>query len=315
MKISVIVPVYNEEESLVPLAEEIKAVFVVGDFDYEIIFVDDGSVDQGLAVLKSIALADRRVKIISFRKNQGQTAALVAGIKFASGDIIVPMDADLENDPRDIRPMIAKINEGYDLVSGWRQGRWRNKFFTRRLPSWLANALISAVTGVKLNDYGCTLKAYRQDILKDINLYGEMHRFIPVYAKQLGAKIAELPVNHRPRKFGKTKYGLGRTLRVLLDLLVIQFLHNYHTKPIHFFGGAGFLSLLAGFAVFAWALYLKFFQATSLIQTPLPLLAAFLCLVGGQLILLGLIAEMITRNYYESQDKPIYSVKETINFD
>ena len=315
MKISVIVPVYNEEESLVPLAEEIKAVFVVGDFDYEIIFVDDGSVDQGLAVLKSIALADRRVKIISFRKNQGQTAALVAGIKFASGDIIVPMDADLENDPRDIRPMIAKINEGYDLVSGWRQGRWRNKFFTRRLPSWLANALISAVTGVKLNDYGCTLKAYRQDILKDINLYGEMHRFIPVYAKQLGAKIAELPVNHRPRKFGKTKYGLGRTLRVLLDLLVIQFLHNYHTKPIHFFGGAGFLSLLAGFAVFAWALYLKFFQATSLIQTPLSLLAAFLCLVGGQLILLGLIAEMITRNYYESQDKPIYSVKETINFD
>jgi len=171
------------------------------------------------------------------------------------------------------------------------------------------------VTGVKLNDYGCTLKAYRQDILKDINLYGEMHRFIPVYAKQLGAKIAELPVNHRPRKFGKTKYGLGRTLRVLLDLLVIQFLHNYHTKPIHFFGGAGFLSLLAGFAVFAWALYLKFFQATSLIQTPLSLLAAFLCLVGGQLILLGLIAEMITRNYYESQDKPIYSVKETINFD
>jgi glycosyltransferase involved in cell wall biosynthesis len=314
MKISIIIPVFNEEENLPILIEKIKEATGRYKIETETIFVNDGSTDGSGAVLRSMAGKDKRIKVINFWRNYGQTAALSAGIKFSSGEIIVLMDADLQNDPEDIWPMVQKLNEGYDVISGWRQERWNDKILTRKIPSYLANKLISLVTGVKLNDYGCTLKVYRRGVLQDINLYGEMHRFIPAYAKQLGARIAEMPVCHHPRKFGKTKYGMGRTFRVLLDLLVVKFLNQYLNRPIHFFGGIGFLSFLLGVICFGYATFLKFFRDTSLIQTPLPLLSVFLCLVSVQLILMGLLAEMTMRSYYESRDKPIYNIKEKINF-
>ena len=312
MKISIIVPVYNEKDNLSLFLEELTAVLNMRPMEKEIIFIDDGSTDDSAKIIKEMAEKNKNIKAIIFKKNFGQTAAMSAGISRATGDILMPIDADLQNDPIDIWPMVDKLNEGYDLISGWRKNR-RDKFFSRRLPSILANKLISAVTKVNLHDYGCTLKAYRKKLVSEINLYGEMHRFIPVYIKQQGGSIAEMPVNHRERKFGQSKYGLGRATRVILDLLVVKFLYDYMTKPMHFFGGVGIFSFLFGLISFAVALALKFSGYASLNRTPLPLIGVFFFLIGFQLILLGLLAEMIMRNYFESNNKSTYSIKEYIN--
>ncbi|OGH58664.1 MAG: glycosyl transferase [Candidatus Magasanikbacteria bacterium RIFCSPHIGHO2_01_FULL_33_34] len=312
MKISIIVPVYNEKENLDIFLEELQFSFTKQEVEKEVIFIDDGSTDGSTKIIKKLTESDPSVKAIIFKINHGQTAAMSAGIKFATGDIIIPMDADLQNDPADIWPLVDKLNEGYDLVSGWRKNR-KDKFISRRLPSILANKLISYVTDVNLHDYGCTIKAYKKNIIDDVNLYGEMHRFIPIYIKQLGGKITEIVVNHRERKYGKSKYGIGRVSRVMLDLLVVKFLNNYITKPIHFFGGAGVLSFLLGMASFTIALVLKFSGYASLNRTPLPLIGVFFSLIGFQLILMGLLAEIIMRNYFESNNKTTYLIKEKLN--
>ena len=312
MKISIVVPVYNEEKNLVIFLSQLCQVLRRRQVEEEIIFVNDGSIDGSRAVLVKMAVLDKKIKVINFRKNFGQTAALSAGIKFSSGDVIIPMDSDLQNDPEDIWPMVDMLEEGYDLVSGWRKKR-RDGLFLRRIPSWVANAIISWVSGVKLHDYGCTMKAYRRDVLANVNLYGEMHRFIPIYAKQYGAKIVEMEVHHHSRRYGKSKYGIGRVVKVMLDLLTVKFLNGYYTKPMHFFGGIGAISFVIGLVCFAFAFYLKLFKAISLIQTPLPLAGVFFCLISIQLVLMGLLAEMIMRNYYESQEKPTYLIKEKIN--
>ena len=312
MKISIIVPVYNEKENLDIFLEELQFSFTKQEVEKEVIFIDDGSTDGSTKIIKKLTESDPSVKAIIFKINHGQTAAMSAGIKFATGDIIIPMDADLQNDPADIWPLVDKLNEGYDLVSGWRKNR-KDKFISRRLPSILANKLISYVTDVNLHDYGCTIKAYKKNIIDDVNLYGEMHRFIPIYIKQLGGKITEIVVNHRERKYGKSKYGIGRVSRVMLDLLVVKFLNNYITKPIHFLGGAGVLSFLLGMASFTIALVLKFSGYASLNRTPLPLIGVFFSLIGFQLILMGLLAEIIMRNYFESNNKTTYLIKEKLN--
>ncbi len=313
-KISIVIPVFNEEESLPHLEKEITEVLDKFIDNYEIIFINDGSVDKTTEVLERLAQQDSRIKVIEFNRNFGQTAALAAGIDLASGEIIITLDADLENDSQDIPKLLEKFNDGFDIVSGWRQQRWLAKRFTRRFTSKMANWLISLVTKTKLHDYGCTLKVYRASILKKVRLYGEMHRFIPAIAAWQGAKIAELPVNYRPRKFGRTKYGLARMPKVLLDLLTVKFLSNYATKPMHFFGKIGYYLLFLSFLSGLSAIILKIFRGSSFISTPLPLLTAFLALVGVQFILMGLLAEMMVRTYYESQQKQIYSIKKKINF-
>lgn len=313
MIISIVLPIYNEEESLDILFDEIAKVMQENNFDYEIIAVNDGSQDGSLKKLKDKASKNILIKVIDFSRNFGQTAALSAGFEAASGEIIIPMDADLQNDPKDIPALIKKMNEGFDVVSGWRKNR-RDKLLSRKIPSWIANALISRITRVNLHDYGCTLKAYRANIIKDVKLYGEMHRFIPALAVWHGAKITEIVTKHRERKFGQTKYGISRTIRVILDLLTVKFLTKYSTRPMHFFGGVGFISIILGVIAFIIALYLKFYSATSLIQTPLPLIGVFFSIVGVQLILMGLLAEMIMRNYFELGDRKIYKIRERINF-
>ena len=312
MFLSIIVPVYDEEESLRLLYEQIKKVCDGLGKSYEIIFVDDGSQDKSFEILKEIAAKDAVVKVIKFKKNFGQTAALSAGFDAAQGEIIIPMDADLQNDPTDIPRLLAKLDEGYDVVSGWRKDR-QDKFLTRKIPSWVANSLISLITRVKLHDYGCTLKAYRSEVLKDIKIYGEMHRFIPAYAAWRGAKVAEISVTHHSRKFGKTKYGISRTLKVILDLLVVKFIIDYSTKSIYFFGGLGLISILGAFCGGLWAVYLKLFQHTPFILTPLPLLTVLLFLVGIQLIVMGLLSDIILRSYYETNHKKAYTIREKIN--
>ena len=312
--ISLIIPVYNEEENLPILISEIEMALAEFGASFEAIFVNDGSRDQSWPVLVQAAKNKPWVKVINFRKNFGQTAALAAGINHARGEIIIPLDADLQNDPQDIPLFISKMNEGYDVVSGWRKHR-QDKMLSRKIPSWLANALISKITGIHLHDYGCTMKAYRREVIKDVKLYGEMHRFMPAYAAWFGAKTTEIIVNHRARKFGKTKYGISRTFKVVLDLLVVKFLSNYFTKPMHFFGKVGFYSLALSLCSGLLAVYLREWHHISFISTPLPLLTVFLGLLAIQFILLGLLAEMLTRIYYEGQDKPTYLVKEKINFD
>lgn len=312
--ISLIIPVYNEEENLPILISEIEMALAGFGASFEAIFVNDGSRDQSWPVLVQAAKNKPWVKVINFRKNFGQTAALAAGINHARGEIIIPLDADLQNDPQDIPLFISKMNEGYDVVSGWRKHR-QDKMLSRKIPSWLANALISKITGIHLHDYGCTMKAYRREVIKDVKLYGEMHRFMPAYAAWFGAKTTEIIVNHRARKFGKTKYGISRTFKVVLDLLVVKFLSNYFTKPMHFFGKVGFYSLALSLCSGLLAVYLREWHHISFISTPLPLLTVFLGLLAIQFILLGLLAEMLTRIYYEGQDKPTYLVKEKINFD
>lgn len=314
VEVSIIIPVYNEEESLRPLYDELKQVVQQIQKNTEIIFVNDGSKDNSESILNHLAEQDKMVKVIHLQANFGQTAAIAAGLDHAEGEIIIPIDADLQNDPRDIPRLLAKLEEGYDVVSGWRKNR-QDKWFNRTLPSLVANKLISIISGVKLHDYGCTLKAYRRKVIKDVKLYGEMHRFIPIYSAWYGAKVTEIVVNHRPRRFGKSKYGFERVIKVLLDLIVIKFLGDYAHKPIYVFGGVGILSFILAFLSGLWALYLKFFQKVSFIQTPLPLLFVLLIVLGFNAILLGLLAEISIRTYYEAQNKPTYLIKEKRNFE
>ncbi|GIU82364.1 MAG: glycosyltransferase [Acidobacteria bacterium] len=313
-EISIFLPVFNEEENLPLLHEKItKAIEEIGK-EVEIIYVDDGSTDNSLRVLKEIALRDRRVKVIALRRNYGQTAAMSAGIDAAAGEILIPMDADLQNDPCDIAKLLQKLDEGYDVVSGWRKDR-KDKLITRKIPSQIANKLISWISGVYLHDYGCTLKAYRREVLENVKLYGEMHRFIPIYASWAGAKVTEVPVNHHARKYGKSKYGISRTLKVVFDLMTIKFMASYQTKPLYVFGTFGLICLALSLVSGIWALYLKIFENTSFILTPLPVITVVLLAISVQFLLMGLLAEILIRTYHESQNKPIYLVKEKVGFD
>lgn len=305
VSLSVVIPMYNEEENVTDLYGRLSELL---DEHAEIVFVDDGSTDQTFDRLTEVAKADPRVRVVRFRRNFGQTAALSAGIDRSRGDIIIPMDGDLQNDPSDIPRLLDKLDEGYDVVSGWRKDR--KDPWARRIPSRIANWVISVVSGVRLHDYGCSLKAYRRSVLADVRLYGEMHRFVPIYATWQGARVAELPVKHHPRRRGKSHYGFDRTPKVILDLIVVKFLESYATKPIYVFGGFGLFSLFSGFVVGVVTLYLKFSGIRDLVSTPLPLLTALLILVGILSVLLGLVAELTVRTYYESQDKKTYVVWE-----
>lgn len=311
--LSIIIPVYNEAESLPDLIAAIDKVSAKLP-PLEMIFVDDGSSDQSYAILAEKAKQDERVKVVRFAVNAGQTAAIQAGIDYAAGDVLVFMDSDLQNDPADIPNLLAKLDEGYDVVSGWRKDRQDNPI-KRNLPSHIANAIISSVSGVKLHDYGCTLKAYRNNVIKNVRIYGEMHRFIPIYATWQGARVTEMPVTHHARKFGHSKYGLERVFKVILDIMVVKFLSRYLTKPIYVFGGFGFFAFFLAFLALLWALGLKFFAHTSLIQTPLPLFSGICFLLGCLCILLGLLAEVMSRTYFESQQAKPYLVKNTLNID
>ena len=312
-ELSIVLPIYNEARGIPELFQAIQSA--LSNFNYEIITVNDGSKDNSFEVLKSFAAKDKRIKVINFRRNSGQTAAINAGIKHSKGEIIVLMDSDLENDPADIPKLIDKLNEGFDVVSGWRQARWSGQFLTRKLPSLLANGLISKVSGVPLHDYGCTLKAYRRDVIQDVLLYGQMHRFIPVYCKWQGGKVTEMPVNYQARKYGKSNYGMSRTFKVLLDLLLMKFLERYMQRPIHFFGGAGFLAIFLSFITFGLAVYFKVTGQKDFVQTPLPTLTAMFSIIGVLMILMGVIAEVLMRTYYESQNKYPFTVKDKINFE
>ena len=312
MDFSLVVPVYNEQDNIDELYRAVVSALDATDLDYEIIVVDDGSTDGSYGVLQHLAAADERLKVIRFRRNFGQTAAMSAGFDAASGSIIIPMDGDLQNDPTDIPRLIQKLDEGYDVVSGWRRDR-KDTFITRKIPSILANALISRMTGVHLHDYGCTLKAYRREVLDGINLYGEMHRFVPALVSQFGARVAELPVNHRHRLHGVSKYGISRTLRVILDLITVKFLMTYSTKPIQLFGRWGVYTILAGLGSGAMTIYMKFFDHLSMNRNPLLILTGFLLFMGVQFIVMGLLGELNARTYFESQGKPIYVVRDRIN--
>ena len=305
-RLSVVVPVYNEELNVEELYQRLARV-LEGD-DVEFIFVDDGSTDATHQRLTALAATDARLCVIRFRRNFGQTAALSAGIDHARGEIIIPMDGDLQNDPKDIPRLLAKLDEGFDVVSGWRMRRqdpWK-----RRLPSQLANRLISWISGVRLHDYGCSLKAYRRSVLEDVRLYGEMHRFVPIYASWQGARVTEMPVDHHPRTRGKSNYGIERTLKVVLDLIVVKFLSSYATKPIYVFGGFGLFALFSAIVVFAAMVWLKVTGIRSFIATPLPLVVVMFLLVGCLSILLGLVAELTVRTYYESQGKRTYAIRD-----
>ena len=309
--ITVIIPVYNEEDSLKILVPKLITVMNKLRKEYECIFVDDGSTDKSFAILKNFIKEFSGLKIIRFRRNFGQTAALTAGIDHAQGKIIIPIDADMQNDPEDIPLFLNKIEEGYDVVSGWRKQR-KDAFFIRVLPSKLANFIISKISGVHLHDYGCTLKAYKREIIKNVKLYGEMHRFIPAYASWQGASIAEIETKHYHRQKGRSKYGITRTRKVILDLIVLKFLESYLKNPIYLFGTAGFVSIIIGLGAFLLMLYYKFFGGRSFIETPLPTLSIFFIMTGFLFILCGLLAELSIRIYYETQHKPVYYVKEII---
>jgi len=310
--ISVIVPILNEQENILILTEKIRTVCHDNQYNYEIIFVNDGSTDDTGKIIEELAHSDSRIKTIHLKRNFGQTAALMAGLNHAQSDIFITMDADLQNDPADIPQLLSKLHEGYDLVSGWRKERLDHKY-KRVLISKSANWLISKLSGVSLSDYGCTLKAYKKEIFDDVKLYGEMHRFIPIYASWSGAKIAQIPVNHHKRLYGKSHYGLERTFKVLLDLIVILFFNKYAQKPIYIFGGFGILSFFLGFLTTMGMFYLKYFEATSFIQTPLPIITVLFIMLGSMSILLGIIAEVLMRTYYESQQKTNYSVRKSTN--
>jgi glycosyltransferase involved in cell wall biosynthesis len=312
--ISITVPVYNERESLPHLMPALRTVLDRIGRPWEVILVNDGSSDGTDRILDEMARADPRVKVVHFRRNAGQTAAMMAGIDFASGDVIVPIDADLQNDPEDIPRLLEKLDEGYDVCSGWRRDR-QDQALRRNLPSRIANRLISWVSGVRLHDYGCSLKAYRREVIKDVKLYGEMHRFIPIYASWQGAKVTEVPVRHRPREYGTSKYGLERVVKVVLDLMVVTFIDRYARKPIYIFGGVGLLCLGLGFIAGVAALALKYGRGISLIQTPLPLMVVMMGITGIMCLLMGLLAEIVTRTWHESQAKSIYLVKNTRNLD
>jgi len=313
MSISLVVPVYNEQDNLPLLFEAVYKIMKALGKTWEIILVDDGSQDNSLSILKKYAEQDtEHVRVISFRRNFGQTPAIAAGLDYSKGDIIVLLDADLQNDPSDIPMMLAKLDEGYDLVSGWRRNR-KDNAVTRNFPSMIANRIISWVTGVHLHDYGCTLKAYRREVLEGFRLYGEMHRFIPVFADSVGASIAEVVVNHHPRKFGKTKYGLERTVKVILDLFTVKFLVSYSSKPIYLFGGTGMFLMSASAIIMLYLLIRRVFFFVSVLGSPFFQTSIMFFILGFQSMLMGLIAELLVRTYHESQRKPTYQVRATIN--
>ncbi len=311
MKISIILPVLNEEENLVDMNTEITGVVENMDVDYEIIYIDDGSTDRSFDILSSLREENPNIKVIQFRRNFGQTAGLAAGFNYANGDVIITMDSDRQNDPNDIPMLLDKINEGYDLVSGWRFDR-QDAWLSRKLPSKIANGLISKITGVKLHDYGCSLKAFRREVIENIRLYGEMHRFIPAIASWMGVRIAEVKVNHRARVAGTSKYGISRTFRVILDLITVKFLLQYSARPIHFFGGIGLASGVTGFLIALVMMIQRFFYAVPMGDRPLLLLAVLLMFIGLQFITFGLLGELMTRTYHEAQDKPVYVVRQTL---
>ncbi len=309
--LSVVVPFFNEEDNARALYDELKGVLVAFGKSFEMVFVDDGSTDKTYSVLEAIAKQDDAVVLVKFRRNFGQTAALAAGIERANGEVIIPMDGDLQNDPAEIPKMLAKMAEGYECVSGWRKNRQDSGL--RVLPSKVANGLISWLSGVQLHDYGCTLKAYRRDVIEGVKLYGEMHRFIPIYAHWQGARVTEMVVNHRARVAGVSKYGFGRIPRVVLDLIVVKFLFQYLTKPIYVFGGFGMVSLMLSFIAAGTAIGLKIAGLRDFVATPLPLFAGIAGLTGIQAILVGLLAEVVIRTYYESQGKRPYLVGSVIS--
>jgi glycosyltransferase involved in cell wall biosynthesis len=312
--LSVVIPAYNEEENVPILYEKLKKVLDSLGEDYEIIFVDDGSTDGTYQRLKQLAEKDSRLKVIRFKRNYGQTAAMSAGFEHAKGDVIITLDADLQNDPEDIPLLLEKLEEGYHVVSGWRKDR-KDPFLSRRLPSMIANWLISKITGVHLHDYGCTLKAYRAEVVKDLELFGDMHRFLPALTKRRGAKITEVVVRHHPRMFGKSKYGIGRTIRVLLDIMLVKFLNEYINKPLYMFGSVGFLLLGLGLFSLFYLIFLKLFLEEPIGRRPLLILSVLLILAGIQLISTGLLAELLIRIYYRTKDAKPYVIQEKINLE
>jgi glycosyltransferase involved in cell wall biosynthesis len=312
IQLSVIIPVFNEEENIESLCREIREALEGLGLEYEILAIDDGSIDDSFTILKRIHEEDHRVRVIRFRRNFGQTAAFAAGFDLAQGKTVITLDADLQNDPADMPRLLAKLEEGYDVVSGWRVER-RDPFLTRRLPSMIANWLISEITGVRLHDYGCSLKAYRREVVKNVRLYGELHRFIPALASWMGVQVTEVPVNHRPRKFGQTKYGLSRTIRVLLDLLTVRFLLSYSTRPIQIFGLLGSLFFGIGGLLLAYLGFVRLILQQPIADRPLVLFAILLTMVGVQLVTMGLLGELVVRTYHESQGKPIYAVREILD--
>lgn len=312
--ISFIIPVYNEVENLLELYREITGSCSNMERSYEMIFIDDGSLDESFPVLKKIQRENTKVKIIKLRKNFGQTAALAAGFDYANGEIIITLDADLQNDPEDFSSLIEKIEMGYDIVNGWRKNR-KDRFLTRRLPSSIANWFISIITRVKLHDYGCTLKAFRKDVIKNIRLYGELHRFIPAIASHMGVSITEVEVNHRPRRRGKSKYSIFRFVRVILDLLTVKFLLSYSTRPLQIFGLIGLISGLTGGILALYLSYQRLILMRGIGGRPLLLLAILLIVIGIQFITLGLLAEITVRTYHESAQKSIYFIKEIVDSD
>jgi glycosyltransferase involved in cell wall biosynthesis len=320
-ELSLFLPVFDEEENLRPMHEKIASALDELGKSAEVIYVDDGSTDRSLDVLKEIAAGDDRVRVISLRRNYGQTAAMSAGIDAARGEILIPMDADLQNDPSDIARLLEKLDDGYDVVSGWRKNR-QDKMISRRIPSQIANRVISWIGGVPLHDYGCSLKAYRREVIQDVKLYGEMHRFIPIYASWAGARVTEIPVDHHARTMGKSKYGISRTVKVIFDLMTIKFMAEYHTKPSYVFGTFGLLAFVASVVTGAYAVFLKFAHVFGLpqyhadfVETPLPILCIVMFAISIQFFLMGLLAELLVRTYHESQDKSIYAVRERVGFD
>jgi glycosyltransferase involved in cell wall biosynthesis len=311
--VSVVIPVFNEDGNIRPLYDSLVASLESLGRSFELIVVDDGSTDDTWTQLLEVAAHDPRLKLVKLRRNYGQTAAMAAGFDHSRGEIIIPLDGDLQNDPADIARLLDKIDEGYDVVSGWR--RDRKDGMVRRLPSRMANWLIGRVTGVRLHDYGCTLKAYRAEIVRETRLYGEMHRFLPALAHQAGARITEIPVTHHPRTSGKSKYGLGRTFKVLLDLLTVKFLSVWSTKPSYLFGGSGAILCLVGALFVSWTAYQKLFNGIYVYRQPSLLVGVFLFTIGFNLIMLGLLAELIVRTHHESQAKPVYLVRERLNFE
>ena len=310
--ISIVVPVFNEVENLVDLCQGVRKVLIQLGATWEMIFIDDGSTDGSEETLDRLAEEDQRIRIIHFKRNFGQTAAMMAGFDHARGDVIIPLDGDGQNDPADIPKMLELLEQGYDVVSGWRKDRQDN-YIKRNIPSIFANKLISAVSGVELHDFGCSLKAYKRHVVDGIRLYGEMHRFLPIYAYWHGAKIAEVIVNHQPRRTGNSKYGLERVVKVLLDLLVVKFLDRAAAKPMYVFGGCGIFSLAISLLTFLWMLVLKLSNQIPFIATPLPLIVVMAFMIAMMCILLGLLAEMITRTFYESQGKAIYNIRSARN--
>jgi glycosyltransferase involved in cell wall biosynthesis len=310
--LSLVVPIYNEEESIPYLYERLTTEMERLGYPYEIIAIDDGSRDRSFELLRNLAANDHRLRVVRFRRNFGQTAGFSAGFSRARGDVVITIDADLQNDPADIGTLLSRLNDGYDVVSGWRSNR-QDPFWNRRLPSQIANRLISWATGVHLHDYGCSLKVYRRDVLENIQLYGELHRFIPAIASWQGVEVTEMPVNHQARQFGSSKYGISRTVRVLLDLMTVRFLLSYGTRPMQIFGLFGLISIMAGFFIGLYLAFLKVTYNEALADRPLLLLSVLLLILGVQSISIGLLGELIVRTYYETQKKAIYVVREELN--